>query len=314
MKRIVTVGGGTGQTALLKALRRVPDLEITAVVPVTDSGGSTGRLRLEYGTSGSIGDLMRCVTALSPLSGFERALSRRFDVGSLHGHTVRNLLFAAAERESGLIAAAEEMCGLFQTEPHRVLPVSSQTATLVADAGGEVVEGEHEIGTLGTNPFWDPVRFPIQKVWLKEAVPLNPQVSAAVARAHWLVVAPGDLMTSVSAVLAVPGVREAVRDAGCGVLQVLNITTKYGETDGFSGTEFVEWVEQLLGRKVNVVLANRAELPGPILTRYRGEHKGALVFGGDDHRVHAADLWGENEFGAIVHDPHKLAAALSGLL
>src|SRR5581483_1447581 len=143
MKNIVTIGGGGGHAQVLKGLRTLPDLSILGICPSTDSGGSTGALSREYGSSGCMGDLTKCIAALCPNPKLANILMHRFDEGCLSGHSVKNILFLALTQKKGAMfydALETMMYDICQIQPHGVTPVTMEPAELCAElsCGGKI--------------------------------------------------------------------------------------------------------------------------------------------------------------------------------
>src|SRR5262245_15824638 len=163
---IVTVGGGTGHYTLLTGLRALP-AELTAIVTMMDSGGSSGRLRDEYGILPP-GDFTRCLVALSDHPETMRELlGHRFRGGSLDSQTLRNLLFAALEQLTGSTAeTVRRLHEVFRVQG-RVLPVTLQSCDLVMNLeDGSTIRGEANIDTLA-----DLLSAPVLNVYLDPIVP-----------------------------------------------------------------------------------------------------------------------------------------------
>src|SRR5215210_7242591 len=161
--RIVTIGGGTGHYALLSGLREV-EADLTAVVTMMDSGGSSGRLRDEYGILPP-GDFTRCLVALSAHpDAMKDLLSHRFDGGSLDGHTVRNVIYTALEQITGDTEnTIERLHDVFAVEG-RVLPVTLDRVELAMHLqNDDVYRGEATIDGMV-----DKVEAPVLSDWLEQ--------------------------------------------------------------------------------------------------------------------------------------------------
>ncbi len=316
--RIVTIGGGSGQYVLLTGLRDLPEVEVTSVVSMVDSGGSTGRLRGEFGILPP-GDLLKCVLALSPHQEIVPSiLLRRFaKTPRLQGHNAGNLLLTMLSRYTGSFTAGiQALCEILDVRGS-ILPVTVDEATLVAElTDGTRIFGESAIDVPRGNP-----REKIRDVFLvphhSGSVRVHPPVLDAVDAADLLVLGPGDLFTSLLPNLVVPGVAEALRRARAPLVYILNIMTKYGETNGFAARQFVEELESAMGRPVDAVIANTGEPAPEVVARYRDQK--AEVVRVDpaepawrDRRLVPADLL-DDSGGALRHHPGRLAGLVRSL-
>jgi uncharacterized cofD-like protein len=270
-EHIVTVGGGSGSYAMLTGLKKVA-YHLTAVIAMTDSGGSSRRLMDEFGHPLPLGDLRQALVALSRSSRLWRNLfSYRFPGNgrdAVGGHALGNLILHALQAQNGgdLQAALEEAEELLDAAGE-VIPVTLAHTTLCAElADGSVVRGESAIDRPGSRAVQ-----PIRRVFLDPPVPALPRACKALARADRILIGPGDLYTSVVPCLLVDGIAEAVRHCQGEVVYVCNVMTKRGETDGYTAADFVRVIQRHLGRPVDVVLLND-ELPPPaLIERYAGE-------------------------------------------
>jgi uncharacterized cofD-like protein len=317
MKKIVTIGGGGGHSQVLKALKRIEDIQITGICPSTDSGGSTGVLRDEYDGSSYTGDLTKCLVALSDDEQLSGALLYRYEQGPLHGHSVKNLLFHALEKTSGLEDALERMrrvCGLGM---HRVLPVTEQKTELCARLRmGNTISGETNIDTIAKNPLWNPDVHSISRIYLKPQVRASSQVVQAIGEAEYIVVCPGDLYSSIVPVLLPAGVQQAIKKSKAQIILILNIMTKKGETDNYTASDFVEIIERHLGRKAQYIISNSKPIPRSVLLRYSLERKVELgAFRDANHgRIFAVPMAMVTKEHQIYSDPVVLQKTIASIL
>ena len=226
MKKLVYIGGGSSSFAILEGLKK--DYNITALVPVTDSGGSTGRLRDKLGIIPP-GDLRQCLVALSDDQDVRDLLSYRFEKGELGGHNAGNILLASlAGTKGGMkegVATAASMFGI----KGNILPISDRAANLgVRLADGREIIGEHEIDEV---KFKRPSK--IEKVFIKPRVMASSAAITAIKEADLIVMSPGDLYTSLAACLVVGGVSKAICESRAKKVYLVSLMTKHGHTDGF---------------------------------------------------------------------------------
>lgn len=314
-KKILTIGGGSGQFALLSGLRDLRRLEITAVVSMVDSGGSTGRLRDEMGILPP-GDVLKCILALSPYREAARSiLLKKFTADRrLRGHNAGNMLMTMLSRYTGSFTSGVQALGEILDVQGKIFPVTTDKATLVAElTDGSRIYGEQAIDVPQSGP-----REKIRSVFLvphhANQVKVYPPVLAAIRKAAMIVLGPGDLFTSILPNLIVPGVNEALQAARAPVYYVLNLMTKYAETHRFKARDFVIELEKVLGRRVDGVVYNTA-VPEKGLQAAYARQKAELV------KVDRTDGWWQGRQliaadlldttgGVVRHDARKLAAVI----
>lgn len=236
--KAVALGGGHGLAATLKALRLLTD-EVTAVVGVSDNGGSSGRLRDEFGILPP-GDLRMALTALcdEKESDWAELLQFRFSgTGSLSGHAVGNLLIAALWQSRGdIVRGLDAVCKLLNAHG-RVLPLVLSPMDLVAEVKtvtGEIADVHGQVAIATTPHRVNRIKFDDQNVELCD------ETLQAIAQADVLVMGPGSWFTSVLTHLAVPEVSAAFSSSKAKKILVLNLVSQSGETEGFSPVEHLD--------------------------------------------------------------------------
>tara|TARA_B100000508_G_scaffold60333_1_gene47324 strand:- start:360737 stop:361696 length:960 start_codon:yes stop_codon:yes gene_type:complete len=277
MKKVVTIGGGTGSFNLLSGLKHY-DLDLASVVTTFDSGGSTGVLRDEFGTLPG-GDVRRALVALAPDRGdqFLRELFQvRFESpgSSLHNHSFGNLFLLAAERVTkDKVEGIKEIAKLFSIKG-RVLPVSLDDAHLcVGLESGEVIKEEANID----NPEHDG-SVKITKAWLEPEATLNKEAKEAIKEADYIIFGPGDLYTSIIANVLVDGFKDAIKESNAKLIFVANIMSKWGETHGMGVHEYAKTLLSYIGKeKFDVAFVNEGELEKDLLDRYKEQNKEMLA-------------------------------------
>lgn len=305
--KIVVIGGGTGLSVLIRGLKEYTS-NITAVVTVTDDGGSSGRLRGEMGVLPP-GDLRDCLLALAdtePL--LEKLFQYRFPDGKgLGGHNFGNLFIVVMAEMLGYSRAMQEFSKVLAIRG-TVLPVTLEQVILRAVfTDGSTAVGETNIVQAGRH---------IASLSLQPAAcrPL-PQVLRAISEAEAIILGPGSLYTSVLPNLLVPGVKEALAQATAPCIYVCNIMTQPGETEGLSAAGHLQVLFRhgCEGLIDGIVVNNATDLPPALAVRYQQE--GATTVKVDDDvltqwniKVIAAPLL--NHHTAAHHDCKKLAALL----
>lgn len=235
-KKIVVIGGGTGVFNILNALKN-DFSDLTAIVTMADDGGSTGILREEFGMLPP-GDIRRALVALSSSDNkmLAELFSYRFAEGAgLSGHNFGNLLITALHRITGDFESAIFEAGKILRISGKVIPVTLKSAKLMAELeNGQLVQGETNIDI----PNHDG-QLRIKRVWLKPKAEINPSARRAILDADLVIIGPGDLFTSLIPNLLVSGVGEALKKTKGKVAYFVNVMTKFGETNGFSASDFV---------------------------------------------------------------------------
>ena len=234
--KIVVIGGGTGVFNVLNSLRNDFD-DLTAIVTMADDGGSTGILREEFGMLPP-GDIRRALIALSGSDNkmLAELFSYRFEEGSgLTGHNFGNLLITALHRMTGDFEKAIREAGKILRIKGEVIPVTLQSSRLMAELeSGQIIQGETNIDIPNHDGH-----LRIKRVWLKPAAEINPSARRAILDADLVIIGPGDLYTSIIPNLLVSGVGEALKKTKAKVAYFVNVMTKFGETHGFSASDFV---------------------------------------------------------------------------
>ncbi len=306
--RVVTIGGGTGSSVLLRGLKSYADrIDITAIVTTFDDGGSSGRLRDEFGVP-ALGDLRRCIAALLPEDAeyyvVESMLEHRFSSGgSMDGHSLGNLMLLGAMQRSGSLSDAVASIGSSLHLAGRVVPVSDEPSHLCAELeDGTLIQGESAVGDRNEDLFG------ASRIYLDPSVNANPNALAAILKADVVVLGPGDLFASVIPNLLPDGVIEAISQSSCRILQVCNIAKKAGEAGRYAASDFVKSVNRYLGKgdkQVDAILVNKAEL-GTTQDIRPVEYD-------DEVRVLVNDVLARrvsDETAPRRHDSDKLAAAV----
>jgi len=318
--RVVAVGGGTGLPIVLQGLKDFTS-NVTAIVTVTDTGRSSGRVRRDLGVLPP-GDLRNCLVALSDSSKLLNDIFQyRFTEGALEGMSLGNLFIAAVAKVTGSFEGAIRETSRILAIQGKVLPSTYEDVHLCAKLeDGQLVEGEVAVR--------EPGKAPIRDVFLNPPdVRANEEAIDEIRRADLIVIGPGSLYTSVIANLLVPAIPEAIRASKAKKVYVCNIVTQPGQTDGYSAAGHVEAVQRYLGDNIlHGVLLNSNVPPPDILERYRDE--GADLVRIDDqitsHRVqiilddlvenldHQRIVWEKQDL--LRHDPEKLAELIWNLL
>lgn len=314
-RNIVTIGGGSGQFVLLAGLRELADINITAVVSMMDSGGSTGRLRDELGILPP-GDILKCIVALSPYHDIARQLLQKRFVKDrrLKGHNAGNMLLTMLSRYTGSFPAGVRALAEILDATGVILPVTTDKATLVA----ELTDGTRIFGEQAIDIPRGDQREKIRDVFLvphqNDAIRVYPPVVSAISVADFVILGPGDLFTSIIPNLIVPGVAEALRETDAKLIYVLNIMTKFGETHNYSARDFVQRLETFTGKAVDGIICNTRLPDSAVIASYSAQKAEPVTIDAQDpwwlpRTLYARDLI-ERNCPVIRHDSTKLARLL----
>ena len=269
---IVVIGGGTGSFTLLNALKALTP-NITALVSMADDGGSTGVLRDELGVLPP-GDVRQCLVALARASEMRALFNYRFSEGTFSGHSFGNLFLTALEKVTGSFATAVETASHVLNIRGTVLPITLDNVRLVLHrSDGTSMNGERVIDVAH---FTEAGMRP--ELSLKPSARINPKAAQAILNADVVVIAPGDLYTSLGPLLIVDGVASALRRTNAKIVYVCNLTVKPGQTTGFGVSDHASEIERFVGgsKILDYVLYNTAK-PDSELLRYYAKHKADLV-------------------------------------
>ena len=321
MKKVVVIGGGTGTYTVLSGLKKF-DLDLTAIVTVSDSGGSTGKLRDEFGNL-PVGDSRMALVALAETDEDNEVLRKlflyRFDKGDgLRGHNFGNLFLVALTEIFGSQEKAMKYASNVLRVKGKVLPISNDAAELVAQFdGGDLIVGETRIDE--PNGKHDGKKR-IRKLWLQPKAKIAPEAKKAILEADLIVLGPGDLYTSILPNLLVGGVKEVLKNTPAKVVYFTNVMTKFGETNNYKASDFVGAVGEYLGPKVlDYVVVNHKRPTAKRLLDYVKEKSDFVEPDFEEINrlklgctIIKADLLRSR--GLVRHDPEKLAKVVKMII
>ena len=267
--KVVTIGGGTGLSVLLRGLKKYP-LEITAVVTVADDGGSSGKIRSDMNIP-SPGDIRNVIAALSDVEPYlEKMFQYRFDSGEVKGHPVGNLMIAAMTDIHGDFSTAVKVMSRILNVRGTVLPTTNDIATLNAVlSDGEIIRGESSITKAGGV---------IDHVYITPSrVKPNEDVLKAIEEADYIIMGPGSLYTSIIPNLVISNVSEKIRESNAKKIYVCNVMTQHGETDNYSVCDHIVAINKHVEENIfDLVIANSREFDDSILSKYHKEKQEAV--------------------------------------
>ncbi|AMB94308.1 gluconeogenesis factor YvcK family protein [Aerococcus sanguinicola] len=316
--KITVIGGGTGLPILLSGLKQA-NCEITAVVTVSDNGGSSGSIRTSLNTIPP-GDIRNCIVALSEVEQIYKDIFQyRFapEDQEFSGHAIGNLIIAALAEMRGDVFSSLRLLSAMMKVKGRVLPAAEEPLVLRAHYNdGQTIDGETEI--VGQ-------RRPIDRVSV-HCMPGSPcqdrkpqagrQVVSAIREADLIVLGPGSLYTSILPNLVIEDIRQAVLESPAKVVYICNIMTQLGETEHFSDADHVRVInDHLQAKRIDYALINKAPVPyeymesdltPEYLVQVERDRAGILQ---EEAQIVAADFLDLRETG-VYHDQDKLVETI----
>lgn len=303
---VVVIGGGTGQSTILRGLKLIPDLHITAIVTVADDGGSTGRLRKAYHIP-AMGDIRSVMIALAESETLLSTLmSYRFEEGDvmegegeLVGHNLGNIILTALTKKSGSFMDAITMISHVLNVKGDIVPSTHQVVTLLAKMeDGTIVKGESNIPKA---------RHKIVEVFYDEAVEASPEALQAIQKADVVILGIGSLYTSLCCNLIIPQLRNALQSSKAKLIYVSNAMTQSGETEEYSLEDHVNALMAHGNIPIDTVIHASDTIPQEILDRYTLEHAQPVCV---CEKHHAYTLLNEQlltfESSRVRHDPQRI--------
>ncbi len=264
MKKITVIGGGTGTYVVLSGLKKLKDIDLSVIVSVTDSGGSTGRLRDQLGVLPP-GDLRQCLVALSEAPDLWRRLFLyRFDKGDFQGHNFGNLFLAALEKVSSSYDQVIEIASFVLKTKGKVIPVSYDKLHLVAEyENGRVLTGEKLIDENRLE------KSRIKNIYITPKGKPNKKAVEAILNSDFIIFGPGDLYTSIIPVFLVERIVETYKKTKAKIIYILNLMTKAGQTTNYKASDHIKDIYKYTGRYPDYVLVNNQKISPEILKIYR---------------------------------------------
>ncbi len=311
MKKIVIFGGGSGLSQLLKGLKLFP-IDITAVVSVSDNGGSTLRLRKDFKIP-AVGDISKVMLAMSNTDqDIVNLMNYRFKQSrTLGNHSVKNLLLTALLEQKGSFASAIPVFSKLIGLEGKILPITEDNAQLIGiTEDNKTVYGETSITKTKKN---------IKKIMYNHDVEANPEVLKAIAEADLIIFSSGSLLTSILPNIIIPSVVKAIAKSSASKLYICNLVTQPGETDNYQVSDHIKVLNDYLGRNaIDIVLANNSPLPSDLADKYLEEQKNPVLLDEDNLKKLNVRIIKDKiytiEEGYLRHDTLKTAYLVFSIL
>ena len=266
MKKIIIFGGGSGLSQMLKGLKLFP-VDITAVVSVSDNGGSTLRLRKDFNIP-AVGDISKVLMAMSNTDqDIVNLMNYRFKQSkSLGNHSIKNLLLTALLEQKGDFTSAIPVLSKLLDIEGKVLPIPEVNVELVGLTNDDKkIYGETSITKCKKK---------IRRIMYDHEVKANPEVIEAIKETDLIIFSSGSLLTSIIPNIIIEEVVQAIKRSKAPKLYICNLVTQPGETDDFRVSDHIKVLEEYLGKKtINMVLANNVEIPKDLVLKYATEEQ-----------------------------------------
>ncbi len=266
MKKIVIFGGGSGLSQLLKGLKLFP-IDLTAVVSVSDNGGSTGRVRKDYNIP-AVGDISKVLLAMSDCDSEIRDLMNyRFTKSkTLGNHSLKNLLLTALLDLKGNFDTSLPVIEKLLDIKGKVLPLTEDNVNLVGiTADNKKLIGEEQITKSKKK---------IVKIEYSNDIIVNPKVLEAVKKADLIIFSSGSLITSIIPHLLNANLNQAIKNSKAKRMYICNLFTQPGETDDFKVSDHLKLLEDYLGEStIDIVIANNTKMNSSLVKKYETEEQ-----------------------------------------
>lgn len=307
-KKVVVIGGGHGQSTILRGLKEIEDIDITAIVTVADDGGSTGRIRNLYQIP-AMGDVRNVMIAMAKSESFMKDLmDYRFegnDEEDVVGHNLGNLMLTALTQISGSFMEAILTISKVLNVAGRIIPSSLEVITLFAQMDDDtIVKGEANIPSFNHH---------IKKVFYEKEVAATKEAVDAILNADLIIYGIGSVYTSILPNVIIKGIREALHATKAKRVYFANCMTQNNETFDFDLFDHVTAIEEH-GAPIDLVIKHSEVIPFYIKNRYLKQNSIEVMDKGDLKQpvIECELLSFENDL--VRHDPQKIKQVTEKIL
>lgn len=329
--KVVTIGGGTGTYAVLTGLKKYTKLDLSAVVAVTDDGGSSGKLRDEFGFLPA-GDLRQSIAALATVNGpnslMRKLFNYRFQKGGkgLEGHSFGNLLITAITDIVGDQEKAINQVSEILKIQGKVIPISIDNVEIaVQQEDGTITIGESKIKD---NTNSRDLASRIIKIWLQPEAYATSSAVEAIRKADYIIIGPGGLFTSLITNLLVKGIKESISKSKAKIIFVMNLMADGSQTYKFSAQDHLDTLIKYLDQYPDYVIVNNKSLDKDLVKRYTNENDFPVndnLNPSEDYTVLRENLITEprkapdqkdfkTKRSFIRHNPERLSRLINGII
>jgi len=300
--------------AVLSGLKNYP-IKISVICSMFDSGGSSGRLRKEFGIL-SPGDIRRSLITFSNVSPqIKEVFNFRFQKGELKGHNFGNLLITdlwlTTKNFKKTIKEIRKILNI--KEDYQVFPVSLDNSNLYAILENDrIISGETNIDIPKHNK-----KLKIKKTYLKPKAKIYPEATRAIKNADLIIIGPGDLYSTISQIFLTGGILKAIKKSKAKKVYICNLMTKNGETNKFSVLDFTKEIEKYLKEKLDYIIYNNFFPDKNRLKKYKNNHPEFIELVKVNKGLSSKKFIGKNlllKNGPIEHESKKISKILISLL
>lgn len=310
MKNVAVIGGGTGLSVMLRGLKQIPDINISAIVTVADDGGSTGRIRKQFNIP-AMGDIRHVMCAMAEEESiFTTLMDFRFDGDDIDigGHNLGNLILTALTKTTGSFMDAIRTFSKFLNIKGNIIPSSLQIITLYAIMeDGTIVRGESNIPKFMNK---------IDHVYYDQKVKATPEAIQAIENADIIFYGIGSLYTSILPNLIVDKISETIKNNKAKKVYFCNAMTQPGETDGFSLEDHVRAIyKHSFPNAIDIVVANNTKISNELLQKYKdmGSNIVTACENSHEYEIIYRDML-DVEGGLIRHDSNKIRNVMEEII
>ena len=310
-KKVVVIGGGHGQSTILRGIKNIDDIDITAIVTVADDGGSTGRLRQRFDIP-AMGDIRNVLISLAESESLLSTLMEyRFEGTDnndedVMGHNLGNLILTAMTQTCGSFMESIATLSKVLRVKGQIIPATLQVITLYAIMeDGTIVCGEHNIPNISNR---------IRQVYYHELVRALPAAVKAIHEADYIIYGIGSIYTSILPNLIIPEICETVHESQAKIIYFCNAMTQPGETDDYTLEDHVQAFYDH-GTKVDLVVRANNIIPNKIIEKYKLEGSIPVIVNKSSHpyMIQEVDLLSFDE-ELIRHNPIKIKKCFENIL
>ena len=310
MKNVVVIGGGTGLSVMLRGMKQIENIDLTAIVTVADDGGSTGRIRRQFHIP-AMGDVRNVMCAMAEEESiFTSLMNYRFDgdCDDVGGHNLGNLILTAMTKTTGSFMEAIRTFSKFLNVKGQIIPSSLQVITLYAVMeDGTIVRGESNIPNFNNR---------IEKVFYQQRVEPTREALQAIHEADVIVYGIGSLYTSIMPNLIVDGVLEQLRSNPVKKIYFCNAMTQPGETDDFTLEDHVAATQKhSFSEAVDIVITHNNRAQRHILEKYKDMGSEPVRVAQEEHsyQILYRDVLNFDD-DLIRHDSNKIRDVLGEII
>lgn len=312
MKNIVVIGGGTGLSNMLLGMKKIKDINLTAIVTVADDGGSTGRIRDNYNVP-AVGDIRNVLCAMATDENetlFRDLMSYRFE-GSrdIGGHNLGNLMFLGLVDITGSFMGAIQAISKILKIKGTILPSTLDVVTLYAMMDdGTLVRGEKNIPKVCNS---------INHVFYQKKVKPTKEAIEAIRNADLIIYGIGSLYTSIMPNLIISEIVDEIKNNPCTKVYFCNAMSQPGETDGFSLEDHIRAIEKhSFENAVDITVVNESYIPQSVLDSYADQNSYPIKVKESEHeyKIMKRKLIMFDKIGRIRHNPEAVKNILEEIL